>query len=34
MAFCFVHQTFLAHMRLCRGLEMKGMFEDVFRETI
>lgn len=34
MAFFFVHQKFSAHMRLCRGLEMKGTFEDVFRETI
>lgn len=32
--FFFVHQNFSAHMRLCRGLEMKGTFEDVFRETI
>lgn len=27
-------KNFSAHMRLCRGLEMKGTFEDVFRETI
>lgn len=31
----FVHWKFWTHMKLCRGLEMKGTFEeDLFRETI